>query len=160
MLAEWTIMTALDHQDDSTVQITLSNRMGYEKVAMACSASFAEMFGFPKDRVEDLKTIVAEASTNAMAHGNKGLLDAKVVVSMSYKDDTICLSVADQGNGIEAEPPTPDIEKIIENNESVCGFGLFLIRQLADKVDFARQPDNGHVIHIALKMKAQAAHAE
>jgi len=37
---------------------------------------------------------------------------------------------------------------------------LFLIRQLADKVDFIQRPDNGHVIHIALKMKAQADHAE
>jgi serine/threonine-protein kinase RsbW len=153
-------MTMVDIQDDSTVQLTLSNRLGYEKVAMACSASFAEMYGFPNDRIEDLKTIVAEASTNAMAHGNKGRLDAKVVVSMRFKNDTIFLSVADEGIGIQAEPPTPDIERIIENNETVCGFGLFLIRQLADKVDFIQRPDNGHVIHMALKMKAQADHAE
>ncbi len=79
---------------------------------------------------------------------------------MSFKNDTISLSVADEGDGIQAEPPTPDIERIIENNESICGFGLFLIRQLADKVDFTQRPDNGHVIHIALKMKAQADHAE
>ena len=153
------MMTMVENQDDSTVQITLSNRIGYEKVAMACSASFAEMFGFPKDRIEDLKTIVAEASTNAMAHGNQGRLDARVVVSMSCKNDTIYVSVADEGTGIEVYPPTPDIERIIENNETVCGFGLFLIRQLADKVDFVQKPDNGHVIHMALNMKAQADHA-
>jgi len=153
------MMTMVNNQNNNTVQLTLSNRMGYEKVAMACSASFAKMYGFPKDRVEDLKTIVAEASTNAMAHGNKGRLDAKVVVSMSFKNDTISLSVADEGDGIKAEPPTPDIERIIENNESICGFGLFLIRQLADKVDFTQRPDNGHEIHMTLKMKAQADHA-
>ena len=87
-------MTMVENQDESSVQITMSNRIGYEKVAMACSASFAEMFGFPKDKVEDLKTIVAEASTNAMAHGNQGRLEAKVVVSMSCKNDTIYVSVA------------------------------------------------------------------
>ena len=153
------MMTMVENQDESSVQITLSNRIGYEKVAMACSASFAEMFGFPKDRVEDLKTIVAEASTNAMAHGNQGRVDAKVVVSMSCKNDTIYVSVADEGTGIETQPPIPDIERIIENNETVCGFGLFLIKQLADKVAFTQQPGNGHVIHMALNMKAQADHA-
>jgi anti-sigma regulatory factor (Ser/Thr protein kinase) len=152
-------MTMVDNQNDGSVQITLSNRIGYEKIAMACSASFAEMVGFPKDQIEDLKTIVAEASINAMLHGNKGRLDAKVVVSMSCKNDTICVSVADEGTGIEKQPPAPDIGRIIENNEAICGFGLFLIRQLADKVDFTKISDDGHVIHMALNMKAQADHA-
>jgi anti-sigma regulatory factor (Ser/Thr protein kinase) len=153
------MITINDHQDDGSVQITLSNRIGYEKIAMACSASFAEMYGFARDRIEDLKTIVAEASTNAMAHGNKGRLDAKVIVTMSCEDDTIYVSVADEGSGIEKYPPTPDIGRIIENNEAVCGFGLFLIKQLADKVDFTKRSDKGHVVHMALNMKAQADHA-
>jgi serine/threonine-protein kinase RsbW len=160
MLAEWTMMTMVDNQDNGIVQITLSNRIGYEKIAMACSASFAEMFGFSNDRIEDLKTIVGEASTNAMEHGNQGRLDARVVVSMSFKDDTICVSVADEGPGIGTQPPAPDIERIIENNEAICGFGLFLIKQLADKVDFTKRPENGHVIHMAINMKAQADYAE
>ena len=58
-----------EDQADSTVEITLTSQIGYERIAMACSASFAEMFDFPKDRIEDLKTIVAEASINAMQHG-------------------------------------------------------------------------------------------
>lgn len=153
------MITILDNQDDGSVEITLSNRIGYEKIAMACSESFAEMYGFARDRIEDLKTIVAEASTNAMAHGNKGRLDAKVVVTMCFKDDTIYVSVADEGTGIKKHPPTPDIGRIIENNEAICGFGLFLIKQLADKVDFSHRSENGHVIHMALKMKAQADHA-
>ena len=153
-------MSMVENQDDSAVQITLSNRMGYEKVAMACTASFAEMYGFPKDQIEDLKTIVGEASTNAMLHGNKGRSEAKVLVSMSFKNDTICVSVADEGGGIEKQPPTPDIEKIIDNSESICGFGIFLINQLADKVEFNKRSDNGHVIYMALKMKAQVDHAE
>jgi len=149
-----------EKQNDNTVKITLSNRLGYEKIAMACSASFAEMFGFPKDRIEDLKTIVAEASTNAMQHGNQGRSEAKVVVSMRFENETICVSVADEGTGIHEYPPTPDIERIIENDEAICGFGLFLIKQLADKVDFKKGSNNGHVVHMALNMKAQAEHAK
>jgi serine/threonine-protein kinase RsbW len=140
--------------DDSMVKITLANQIGYERIAMACSASFAEMLGFPKDRIEDLKTIVAEASMNAMQHGNKGRADAKVIVSLSCQDDTIRVWVLDEGNGIKEKPPKPDIDKIIEENDTLCGFGLFLIEQLADQVVFKESEGKGHVVEMALKMKA------
>lgn len=143
-----------ENQADSTVEITLTSQIGHERIAMACSASFAEMYGFPKDRIEDLKTIVAEASINAMQHGNKGRADAKVIVSMIYQDDTIRVWVTDEGNGIKERPPNPDIEKIIEADEVLSGFGLFLIEQLADQVEFKESADKGHVIEMALKMKA------
>ena len=143
-----------ENQVDSTVKIILTNQIGYERIAMACSASFAEMFGFPKDRIEDLKTIVAEASINAMQHGNKGRMDAKVIVSMIYQDNTIRVWVGDEGDGIKERPPNPDIEKIIEAEEPLSGFGLFLIEQLADQVEFKESADKGHVVEMALKMKA------
>jgi serine/threonine-protein kinase RsbW len=143
-----------ENQADNTVKIILTSQIGYERIAMACSASFAEMFGFPKDRIEDLKTIVAEASINAMQHGNKGRVDAKVIVSMLCQDDTIRVRVADEGDGIKERPPIPDIEKIIEANEILSGFGLFLIEQLADQVEFKESADKGHVVEMALKMKA------
>ena len=143
-----------ENQTDSSVEIILNNQIGYERIAMACSASFAEMFGFPQDRIEDLKTIVAEASINAMQHGNKGRMDAKVVVSLGYENDTIRVRVSDEGNGIKEKPPYPDIEKIIAADESIYGFGLFLIEQLADQVDYWKDAGNGHVVEMALNMKA------
>ena len=143
-----------ENQADSTVEIILTSQIGYERIAMACSASFAEMYGFPKDRIEDLKTIVAEASINAMQHGNKGRVNAKVIVSMIYQNDTIRVWVTDEGDGIKERPPNPDIEKIIEADEVLSGFGLFLIEQLADQVEFKESADKGHVVEMALKMKA------
>ena len=143
-----------ENQVQSTVEIQLVNQLGYERVAMACSASFAEMFGFPKDRIEDLKTIVAEASINAMQHGNKGRVDAKVKVSLSCENSTIRVRVTDEGNGIKERPPNPDIQKIIEEDGALCGFGLFLIEQLADHVEYKEDADKGHVVEMDLNMKA------
>jgi len=152
--AERMTINMSENQANSTVEITLTNQIGYERIAMACSASFAEMFGFPKDRIEDLKTIVAEASINAMQHGNKGREDAKVIVSMNYQNNTIRVWVRDEGEGIKEKPPNPDIEKIIEADEALSGFGLFLIEQLADQVEYKESADKGHVVEMALKMKA------
>jgi serine/threonine-protein kinase RsbW len=135
-----------------TIEVRLANKLGYERVAMACSASFAQMMGLPPERIEDLKTMVAEAAINAMEHGNKGRPDAKVVVWMNCQDNLINVSVMDEGEGITIFPPKPDIEKIIEDLESPVGFGLFLIEQLADQVEFNREANGGHVVRMAIKM--------
>jgi serine/threonine-protein kinase RsbW len=135
-----------------TIEVSLANKLGYERVAMACSASFAQMMGLPPERIEDLKTMVAEAAINAMQHGNKGRPDARVTVSMNCQGDTINVSVMDEGDGIKYFPPKPDIEKIIAELESPVGFGLFLINQLADQVEFNAVTDGGHVVKMAIKM--------
>lgn len=140
--------------NERTIVVSLLNQLGYERVAMACSASFARMMGLRPERIEDLKTIVSEAAINAMEHGNKGRPDARVTVSMDCQGDTLNIAVTDEGNGIKEHPPKPDIEKIIENLESPVGFGLFLIKQLADKVEFNQSTDGGHVVKMAIKMSS------
>ena len=137
-----------------TIEVSLANKLGYERVAMACSASFAQMMGLSPERIEDLKTVVAEAAINAMQHGNKGRPDARVTVSMNCKDDTINVSVMDEGDGIKEFPPKPDIEKIIAELESPIGFGLFLINQLTDQVEFNEVADGGHVVKMAIKVNS------
>jgi anti-sigma regulatory factor (Ser/Thr protein kinase) len=135
-----------------TIEVSLANKLGYERVAMACSASFAQILGLPPERIEDLKTMVAEAAINAMLHGNKGRPDARVTVSLNCQDDILNVTVMDEGDGIKEFPPKPDIEKIIAELESPVGFGLFLISQLADQVEFNQVTDGGHVVKMAIKM--------
>ena len=137
----------------STIEVNLANQVGYERVAMACSASYAKMMGLAPERIEDLKTIVSEAAINAMQHGNKGRPDARVTVAMNCKDDTINVTVTDEGDGITHFPPKPDIEKIIDDLEPPVGFGLFLIEQLADQVEFNKEANGGHMIKMAIKLK-------
>jgi len=55
----------------TTVEVRLPSRMGFEKVAMSTASAVAKLMGFPEDRVEDLKTAVAEACINAIEHGNR-----------------------------------------------------------------------------------------
>ena len=112
--------------NNNTVKIVLDNKLGYERVAMACAASFAKMMGFSDERIEDLKTVVAEAAINAIQHGNKDRPDAKVSMSMNLKDGALHIAVADSGGGIKDLPPKPDIGRIIEKLDPPTGFGTFL----------------------------------
>jgi len=138
--------------DERTVEISLPNRVGYERIAMACSASFARMIGFAPDRIEDLKSAVAEACINAMQHGNKWRPEARVVVNMNFRDDTFIVSVMDQGGGMPEVPEFPGIVRIIEEDESTRGLGVFMIRQLVDGVKFNQTTKDGHVVTIEIKL--------
>ena len=135
------------------VEVILSNRMGYERIAMACSASFAKMYGLAPERIEDLKTIVSEAAMNAMQHGNKGKPEARVTVSMNFEDDTINVWVTDEGDGIKELPVRPDIGRIIDNIDPPVGLGLFLIKNLADHVEFNDITDDGHSVRMTIKVR-------
>lgn len=139
--------------DQHTVEVIISNKIGYERIAMDCSASFAKIYGCPADRIEDLKTVVAEAALNAMQHGNQGRANSKVTVFLDFKDDTINVAVIDEGKGIRQIPAKPDIEKIIDNIDPPIGIGLFLIRQLADRVEFNQRSPGGHAVKMAIKMR-------
>ena len=135
-----------------TVQVILSSRMGYERIAMACSASFAKIYGLAPERIEDLKTIVSEAAMNAMQHGNKGKPKARVTVSMRFKDDAITVWIKDEGDGIKELPVRPDIGRIIDTTDPPVGLGLFLIKNLADNVEFNEITDEGHSMRMAIKI--------
>ena len=136
-----------------TVQVILSSRMGYERIAMACSASFAKIYGLAPERIEDLKTIVSEAAMNAMQHGNKGKPKARVTVSMRFKDDAITVWIKDEGDGIKELPVRPDIGRIIDTTDPPVGLGLFLIKNLADNVEFNEITDEGHSMRMAIKIR-------
>ena len=138
--------------NEQSVEITLPNQLGYERIAMASAATFAKMVGFSTERIEDLKTIVAEAAINAMQHGNKQRPDARVTISMSFKEDSIQIAVIDQGEGFKAFLPDPNIERIVNELDPPIGFGTFLIRQLADQVDVDKTPDGANVVRMTISL--------
>ena len=139
--------------DARTVEVSLPNLDGYERIAMECSASFAKIGGLIKERIEDLKTAVSEACLNAMEHGNKRRSDARVVVTMFLSDKDFSVSVKDEGDGIENIPQDIDIKRKVENLEPPNGMGIFLIQQLVDQVEFNEMTDGGHVVKMVLKIE-------
>ncbi len=81
----------LTETDKNSIELRLPSRLGYEKVAMGTAASVAKIMGFAEERIEDLKTAVAEACINAMEHGNK--LDESLIVGVILSMDASGLEV-------------------------------------------------------------------
>ena len=138
--------------DEQTIEINFPSKIGYERVAMASSAALARMGGLPPARIEDLKSAVAEACINAMQHGNKWRPEARVVVHMNLSDDRFIISVIDQGSGIPEVPEYPGVVKIIEENASPRGLGVFMIQHLMDEVRFNETADGGHTMIMEIRL--------
>jgi serine/threonine-protein kinase RsbW len=141
--------------DEHTIEVNLPNKLGYERIAMSCSATFAKIVGFLPERVEDLKTAVSEACLNAMEHGNLNHPEKRVLVTMDYKDHTFRVSVMDQGEGMGNSleiPERHDIDSKIEQLETPRGLGMFLIKQLVDQVEYNKMTEDGHMVRMVLKL--------
>lgn len=139
--------------NQQTVEISVPNQLGYERIAMGSVAAFAETIGFLPDRIEDLKTAVAEACINAVQHGNKDHSDARVVVTMSFRDGVLYISVLDEGEGFKQIPKDPDIIRIMENLDPPMGFGIFLIKKLMDELEFKKSTDHRNEVRMAMRLQ-------
>lgn len=137
---------------EHVIEVNIPNMLGYEQIAMESAASFAKIIGFAQERIEDLKTAVSEACLNAIKHGNKGRWEARVIVTMSFKKNSLNICVKDEGSGITELPQEPNIERNIENVESRKGIGIYLIKQLVDQVEFNELTKKGHVVKMTMKL--------
>ena len=79
----------------TTVEVRLPSRMGFEKVAMSTAAAVAKLMCFREDRIEDLKTAVAEACINAIEHGNRLNEKLSVGVVLSVNANSLEVKVID-----------------------------------------------------------------
>ena len=92
----------------TSVEVRLPSQLGYEKVAMSTAAAVAKLMGFREDRVEDLKTAVAEACINAIEHGNRLNENLSVGVVLSAGVDALEVKVIDDGKGMKKQlRPSP-----------------------------------------------------
>ena len=126
--------------------------LGCEKVAMEFAASVAKSMNFPADRVEDLKTAVAEACINAIEHGNKLDAGMKVGISLTVAGGRLQVAIQDEGKGV-GQVPTPDIDSQVEGKTDPGGWGIFLIKNLMDEVSFESTPEGRNVVKMIIHLK-------
>jgi serine/threonine-protein kinase RsbW len=134
------------------VELRLPSRLGYEKVAMSTAASVAKLRGFREDRIEDLKTAVAEACINAIEHGNRLNEGLSVGVVLEAGEDALEVKVLDDGKGLKSLPPKPDIDKKIHGQEDPRGMGMFLIQALVDEAEWVAG-SNGKSSYVRLVIR-------
>ena len=142
----------MSESNSTIVELRLHTHLGYEKVAMSTAASLAKLRGFPEDRIEDLKTAVAEACINAIEHGNRLNEKLSVGVVLRAESDSLEVKVIDDGSGIKKQPAKPDIDRKMHGEEDARGMGMFLIQALVDEAEWVTGLD-GKSSYVRLLIK-------
>jgi serine/threonine-protein kinase RsbW len=150
---------------EDRIELHLPSQLGWERVAMDVAASVAHRMGFPPDRVDDIKTAVSEATTNAIEHGNGHGATEKVVLVMVPEGERLEISVADHSPvpfpaaqaARRREPiELPDLAAKLQPGANTRGWGMFLIRSLVDEVEFTSTGEGNHV-RMVLHLERPAA---
>ena len=107
-----------------------------------------EKYNLDEDIYGNIMIAVTEAVNNAIKHGNSGDKSKNVLLSLLLEDNVIKFLVKDEGTGFDFEnlpdPTTP------ENLEKPGGRGIFLMKNLADEVQFKNQ---GSEVEISFYME-------
>lgn len=139
-------------KNGSSVEVRLPSELGFEKIAMSTAAGMAAMMGFSDDRIEDLKTAVAEACINAIEHGNRFDDRLDIAVVLSSNNDELEIRVIDDGNGLRSAPSAPDIDRKMAGEEATRGMGMFLIQSLVDEAEWHKGPPGKSFVRLVIRL--------
>jgi serine/threonine-protein kinase RsbW len=96
-----------------------------------------DTFQIEDDIYGNIMVAVTEAVNNAIRHGNKFDKDKNVYLSLYVNPNQLKFEIEDEGTGFDFnnldDPTAP------ENLENPGGRGIFLIRHLADEVEFSKE---------------------
>ena len=125
------------------VELRIPSELGYEKIAREAVATVAHRLSFSQEKIEDIKTAISEACTNAIRYGSGSDARMKVVVVLTADEDKLDILIKDPG--ASGTPPIdiniPDIDGMIEGKHRLGGMGLYIIRELVDEAGFVEPSD-------------------
>ncbi|MBS1635110.1 MAG: ATP-binding protein [Bacteroidetes bacterium] len=96
-----------------------------------------EVFNVNEDNFGNILIAVTEAVNNAIYHGNQGNPDKQIQIGFESIGNNIIFSVSDEGKGFDFNNLPDPTDPI--NIDKPNGRGVFLMKNLADKVEFYQQ---------------------
>ncbi len=129
-----------------------------EGLARIVAAALIAGLDITVDELEDVKTAVSEAVTNAIIHGYRergGKVIMNAVLKHEHSNNCIFIvEICDTGVGIEdvEQAMQPMFTTGMENERS--GMGFSFMEAFMDKVTVTSSPNMGTVVHMEKRLRA------
>jgi anti-sigma regulatory factor (Ser/Thr protein kinase) len=135
---------------------TLPSEPGNERRAMELVAEAVRGLDISTKRLDALKTAVAEATMNAMEHGNHYQPDVPVSIVLRCSETAVSVRISDHGGSQPIpEPEAPDLEAKLAELQTPRGWGLFLIKNLVDEMH-TTSDEIHHTIELIMNLKGES----
>lgn len=137
------------------VECEIPSAEGNERLAMEEVATALASIALPNRQLERLKTAVAEATMNAIEHGNHFRADQPVAIQVLASSNAVAVRISDNGGEqVIGEPELPDIDLKLDGLQSPRGWGLFLMKSLVDELHVTSDQQH-HIIELVLYLKGE-----
>lgn len=131
-------------------ELTVPSGPGNERIAMEEVARAVQELPLGPRKLDKLKTAVAEATMNAMEHGNHYEPDKPVNIQVCRADGALSVRITDEGGGpVPVEAQAPDLRAKLAGEQTPRGWGLFLIKNLVDDMNVTSD-DTHHTVELIM----------
>jgi serine/threonine-protein kinase RsbW len=104
----------------------------------------SEILSLGDELIGNISVCLIEAVSNAITHGNGSEVTKLVILEYRIKNNSLIFSIIDEGSGFDFdEVPDPTLP---ENLENIKGRGIFLIKNLSDKVTFENRGSKVNIV--------------
>ncbi|MFC5467833.1 anti-sigma F factor [Cohnella suwonensis] len=139
------------------MSLSFSSRSENESFARIAVAAFISQLDPTLEQLDEIKTVVSEAVTNAIIHGYDGGTDGVVTVEATIEGDMVQISVSDEGKGIEdlelARQPLytsrPELER--------SGMGFTIMENFMDEFDVVSSENGGTSLRMRKRIESKKA---
>lgn len=140
--------------DPTSFDFEIPARPEYLSLVRSLVVEAAEMDStLSRERIEDFKVAVSEATTNAIEAHARACRDDSIRIRCTLADDRLEFHITDRGYGFYPDQvqvlPEPDDPSRLNYER---GLGIYLMRVLSDKVEIQSGPDGTEVslaIHLS-----------
>lgn len=126
--------------------ITINSDIEKLRVVETLVDTLSKKLGISDEVYGKILISTVEAVNNAILHGNKGNAEKLVTVNFTSDGNLFEVTVTDEGDGFEynnlPDPTDP------ENIENLHGRGVFIMRSLADVIEYN---DSGNQVKMRFK---------
>lgn len=145
------------------VSLDLPGDGSYLRIARRVGRMLLEDLGVVAADIDDIEFVVGELCTNVIRHAQT--TDGRFRVALEYFAERVVITVEDRGVGFSFKDvrAVGTVRPDFGGRERIGGFGLDLVRQLADRLEFQRSDTDGTTVlaekrlHYKTEANAQAA---
>ena len=143
-----------DKEEESMTisQFSFPSQPGGERQAAIQVLESLQEIDLTEARRKRLETAVAEATLNAMEHGNHYQEDLPVEIRVFTSQDSLVVRIKDQGVGTSIPESTqPDLDAKLAGEQSPRGWGLYLIKNMVDELH-TTQDETHHIVDLIINL--------
>ncbi len=138
------------------MKLTIESHSVNESFARVAVSAFAAVLDPTVEELQDVKTAVSEAVTNAIVHAYEDEVGKIYIVCAIYDDGKITVRIRDKGCGID------DVDKAMTplyttKGDERSGLGFAVMESFMDKLRVRSVPGKGTTIYMEKRIRGKVS---